>query len=232
MGSAGCYVTGAGRVHTTTTVLVNVSEMQDYKGSGEESSNNLNTNQAVFTHNPRELTMENRQGRQPGELRRLTDKQLVAIFEQQKSDSRVLNALNDELKKRHSDDAVDLHVKVASALRQLARAKASSGINQAAGQGFSIEDWLHKFLASRNLAMPPQYRPLYRYRMNDEEYEMAKKILQLPSTLERLIQPGRHSGALFVTYCAEWFRRESPSTFLRWEDPAPERFPLMPYFTK
>jgi hypothetical protein len=37
---------------------------------------------------------------------------------------------------------------------------------------------------------------------------------------------------LFVAYCAEWFRRESDSTFLRWDDPAPDLFPSVPYASK
>jgi hypothetical protein len=37
---------------------------------------------------------------------------------------------------------------------------------------------------------------------------------------------------LFVAYCAEWFRRESTSTFLRWDDPAPDLFPSLPYGSK
>jgi hypothetical protein len=40
------------------------------------------------------------------------------------------------------------------------------------------------------------------------------------------------SGALFVAYCAEWFRRESTSTFLKWDVIDPALFPQVPYHSK
>jgi hypothetical protein len=78
----------------------------------------------------------------------------------------------------------------------------------------------------------PDGRAFYRYRMEDGEYEQAKTILRLLAREGRLAQPDDRAGALFVAYCAEWFRCESDSTFLRWDDPAPDIFPSVPYQSK
>jgi hypothetical protein len=94
-----------------------------------------------------------------------------------------------------------------------------------------VQRWLLAFLGARKLARPDQ-RPLYRYRMADSEYEQAKKILPYLARVGRLVESDRPAGALFVAYCAEWFRRESASTFLRWDDPAPDLFPSVPYASK
>lgn len=68
--------------------------------------------------------------------------------------------------------------------------------------------------------------------MADSEYEQAKRILRRLAGAGRLVNPDSRAGALFVAYCAEWFRRESASTFLRWDDPAPDLFPSVPYASK
>src|SRR4051812_45807236 len=68
--------------------------------------------------------------------------------------------------------------------------------------------------------------------MEDGEYQKAKMLLRFLAREGRLTQPDHRAGALFVAYCAEWFRRESDSTFLRWDDPAPDLFPSVPYASK
>ena len=68
--------------------------------------------------------------------------------------------------------------------------------------------------------------------MADGEYDLAKQILRYLAREGRLAHPDDRAGALFVAYCAEWFRRESDSTFLRWDDPAPDLFPSVPYASK
>lgn len=68
--------------------------------------------------------------------------------------------------------------------------------------------------------------------MADGEYEQANKILRRLASAGHLAEPTRSAGALFVAYCAEWFRRESASTFLRWDDPAPDLLPSVPYASK
>ncbi len=98
-------------------------------------------------------------------------------------------------------------------------------------QSGPIRDWLGAFLDGRSLTHPDG-RALHRYRMADGEYDQAKKQLRHLAREGRLVRPDYRSGALFVAYCAEWFRRESDSTFLRWDDPAPDLFPSVPYPSK
>ncbi|WP_287206820.1 STY4851/ECs_5259 family protein [Mesorhizobium sp.] len=114
-----------------------------------------------------------------------------------------------------------------TARRALVRTSTSADIRPSG----PVRDWLRKFLGARKLTHPDE-RPLYRYRMADSEYEQAKKILRQLASAGRLMQPDDRAGALFVAYCAEWFRRESESTFLRWDDPAPDLFPFVPYASK
>ena len=153
----------------------------------------------------------------------LDDERLAEIFRQRGNDPRCLDALNAELKHRQGDTALDLHFQVAKARRALG--------HLAVGQSDQTSDWLRSFLAKRRLLRPDE-RPLYRYRMADGEYENAKIILRRLTAAGRLIKPNINIGALFVAYCAEWFRRESTSTFLRWDDPAPDLFPSVPYASK
>ncbi|MER8975273.1 STY4851/ECs_5259 family protein [Mesorhizobium sp. M0800] len=94
-------------------------------------------------------------------------------------------------------------------------------------QSGPVRDWLRAFLAGRSIARPDR-RALYRYRMADSEYDEAKKILRHLAREGRLAQPDDRAGAIFVAYCAEWFRRESDSTFLKWDDPEPDLFPTFP----
>ncbi|QOZ23117.1 hypothetical protein XH93_05180 [Bradyrhizobium sp. CCBAU 51753] len=68
--------------------------------------------------------------------------------------------------------------------------------------------------------------------MTDEEYDQAKTILHRLAGSGRLANPDRRAGAIFASFCAEWFRRESNSTFLRWDNLAPDLFPAVPYSSK
>lgn len=64
--------------------------------------------------------------------------------------------------------------------------------------------------------------------MSDDEYRALRILLDRLNASGRLSAPDTYSGAVFVAYCAEWFRRESSSTFLRWNDPAPNIFSQIP----
>ena len=165
-----------------------------------------------------------------GELTRLDDAQLADIFQQRRNDPHFLDALNEELKKRHSDAAIYLQMEVVQSLRA-ARAAIPSASRDEPMHAGPVRDWLRAFLAARNLTHPDG-RALYRYRMADGEYDESKKILRHLSVNGRLETADKRAGALFVVYCAEWFRRESTSTFLRWDDPAPDLFPSVPYPSK
>jgi len=161
-----------------------------------------------------------------GELSRLDDGQLSEIFQRRRDDPQFLDVLNEELKRRDSDAAIDLQIKVVMARRAMACTVAPTVAPQA-----PVRDWLRAFLSARNIPHPDG-RAFYRYRMVDDEYVQAKKILRQLASARRLVNPDNRSGALFVAYCAEWFRRESNSTFLRWDDPAPDLFPSVPYASK
>jgi hypothetical protein len=163
------------------------------------------------------------------DLSQLGDKRLAEIFEQQGDDPDVLEALNDELKKRDSDEASELHLEVAKARRSKSTPVVTDALTRRSRN--SAGDWIWTFLNARRLAEPDQ-RPLYRYRMTDVEYEDAKGILRQLAATGRLANPDRHSGAMFVSFGAEWFRRESNSTFHRWDDLAPDIFPWLAYPNK
>ncbi|TIO48881.1 MAG: hypothetical protein E5X80_26105 [Mesorhizobium sp.] len=169
--------------------------------------------------------------RELGDLSLVNDGRLAELFQQRGNDPQFLDALNEELKQRDSDEAIDLQFRVVTARRALMRASTSAEIRPSAPQSGPVRDWLRKFLGARKLTHPDE-RPLYRYRMADNEYEQAKKTLRHLASAGRLMQPDDRAGALFVAYCAEWFRRESESTFLRWDDPAPDLFPFVPYPSK
>jgi hypothetical protein len=162
-------------------------------------------------------------------LSRLDDARLAEMFQQRDDDPQFLDALNEELKQRDSDAAFDLHMRVVLARRALVRSQRSAEPRRASPPQ-PLHDWLHAFLGARKLTRPDE-RPLYRYRMADSEYEQAKEILRRLGA-SRLVAPDEGAGALFVAYCAEWFRRESTSTFLRWDDPASDLFPSVPYASK
>ncbi|MGL4964043.1 MAG: STY4851/ECs_5259 family protein [Inquilinus sp.] len=165
------------------------------------------------------------------DLSLLDEGRLAEMFQRSGNDLSFLNALNEELKQRNSDAANDLHIRVMMARRALVRAQPPAEPRHAASPSESVHDWLHALLGKRKLTRPDE-RPLYRYRLADSEYEQAKRILRRLAGACRLVEPDSRTGALFVAYCAEWFRRESASTFLRWDDPAPDLFPSVPYASK
>gem|GEM_PF-1573520 len=165
----------------------------------------------------------------------LTDEQLGSVFQKSFADRAILDALNEELKRRSSDFACDLHISVVTALRAARRA-ASSGppsapVAQPVKKAGPIREWLRGLRDARNLVRPDG-RPLYRYRITDHEFQHARRILGQVARLGRLEEPDLRSGALFVAYCAEWFRRESTSTSLKWDAIDPALFPQVPYQSK
>lgn len=165
------------------------------------------------------------------DLSLLDEGQLAEMFQRRGNEPMFLDALNEELKKRNNEGANDLHMKVVKARLALRRTQSSAEPPRVAPLPQLPYDWLYMFLRARNLVRPDG-RPFYRYRMEDGEYDQAKKTLRRLAGAGRLVEPDSRAGALFVAYCAEWFRRESASTFLRWDDPAPDLFPSVPYASK
>ncbi len=175
--------------------------------------------------------MRSASGDELRDLSLLDDGQLAEMFQRRGNDLSFLDALNEELKKRNNEAANDLHINVVMARRALRRAQPSAQPPRVAPRPETSLDWLNMFLRARNLARPDG-RPFYRYRMEDGEYDQAKEMLRRLAGAGRLVEPDSRASALFVAYCAEWFRRESASTFLRWDDPAPDLFPSVPYASK
>ncbi|MDD5461397.1 MAG: STY4851/ECs_5259 family protein [Methylococcales bacterium] len=79
------------------------------------------------------------------------------------------------------------------------------------------KDWLKQFLASRR-TLAPNGNPLYRYRLNDSEFETLKTTLKT-SALFSVANIAEVSGwnAAFVIYAAEWWRREYDGSSWSWE---------------
>lgn len=153
------------------------------------------------------------------------------MFRERRDDLSFLDVLNEELKQRDSDEALDLQIQVVTARRTLTRVAAPARAAVRPAATGPVRAWLRAFLQRRRLARPDG-RAFYRYRMEDDEFEQAKIILRFLAQRGRLAQPDDRAGALFVAYSAEWFRRESNSTFLRWDDPEPLLFPKVPYPSK
>src|SRR6266404_9888700 len=106
------------------------------------------------------------------DLSRLDDGRLAEIFQQRRDDPQFLDALNEELKQRDSDEALDLQMEVVKARRAVPRAAMPSKVVLRPRQSGPVRDWLRAFLNGRSLVWPDG-RPLYRYRMADGEYEQA-----------------------------------------------------------
>ena len=164
----------------------------------------------------------------PENLAALTDEALVSLFRERGTERAILEALNEELRGRDTDEAIELHLKVAAARRGLQSAVAAPAAPMRTGP---VRDWVRQFLLQRRLSVPDG-RPIYRYRMADAEFDEAKGVLKVLARTGRLDDPDARAGALFVAFCAEWFRRESRSTFLKWDEIDPGLFPSVPYASK
>lgn len=79
------------------------------------------------------------------------------------------------------------------------------------------KDWLTKFLSTRKISSIDA-RPLYRYRMNDEEFESLKTSLKT-TALFGIDNIHKRTGwnAAFVIYASEWWRREYDGSSWSWD---------------
>ncbi|MGO7653644.1 STY4851/ECs_5259 family protein [Rhizobium ruizarguesonis] len=142
-------------------------------------------------------------------LSEFSDVGLREEFERGRRDLSRLEAINNELKKRDSEDAFDLQleiVTVLAALRKVAKPPPSPSD--------ALVRWKLSYLNRRGLGAPDG-RPLHRYRMSDDEYSEIREILRRATN--RLLQEDGVAASLFVVFCAEWFRRESTTLFLKWD---------------
>jgi hypothetical protein len=150
------------------------------------------------------------------------------MFERQSADIEFVSRLNDELKSRTDDLSNELHMRVAAALQRLRRQGAHISEPRTPA---SVVGWRSSLLR-RHALERPDGRPIYRYRITDEEYEQAGSLLRELAQHGRLDHPDDQSASLFAAYCAEWFRREAESTFRKWESLAPEVFGSLSQATK
>lgn len=79
------------------------------------------------------------------------------------------------------------------------------------------KNWLTEFLSSRNIPTTDA-RPLYRYRMNDDEFVSLKSALST-TALFGIDNIHKTAGwnAAFVIYASEWWRREYDGSSWSWE---------------
>jgi len=71
---------------------------------------------------------------------------------------------------------------------------------------FKCSAWLAKFLKSRGISIP-DYRALYEYHCNQEEYLELKHLLSSLGSFNAVIND-KGSCACLVFFCSEWYRRE------------------------
>ncbi|MBY5732193.1 hypothetical protein HFO26_18185 [Rhizobium leguminosarum] len=156
-------------------------------------------------------------------LKELSDYDLRAEFNRSRDDQGRLEEISGALKPRTSDDAIELHMEVLGLLRRLRKSSGSTSPPQ------PNRHWNAAFLLKRKLHAPDG-RPLHQYRMNDQEYADLRESLRLST--RRLLQEDGAAASMFVAFCAEWFRREATTLFLKWDSVAAEIFRDVPDQTK
>jgi hypothetical protein len=78
-------------------------------------------------------------------------------------------------------------------------------------------EWLNNLLKRHNLSSPDS-RPLYEYRVTNEEFELLKKIMELYAQAGlKNAQSAPLWDAAFVIYAAEWWRREYDGSGWAWD---------------
>ncbi len=83
------------------------------------------------------------------------------------------------------------------------------------------KDWIKQFLEQEGRCAPADGRPLYAYRLSDQEYEELISVLQQINILgiETLARsPLTKWPMAFVLFAAEWWRREYDGGAWSWED--------------
>lgn len=156
-------------------------------------------------------------------LNELSDQDLRAEFNRSRDNLARLEEISGVLKPRSTDEAIELHMEVLGLLRRLRKAAGS------ATPSAPKRHWNAAFLLKRNLHAPDG-RPLHQYRMTDQEYVELRESLR--SSTRRLLQEDGAAASMFVAFCAEWFRREATTLFLKWDSVAAEVLEALPYKVK
>lgn len=155
------------------------------------------------------------------QLNSLDDDGLCKEFERSFHHLWALERLNDVLKKRYTDSANNLQVRVIKRLRELRNGTAASLL-----PSDPVDAWMVSFLEKRNLKTPDG-RSFHRYRMSDVEFSEAEALLRGLVAKRKLVPEARMACGIFAAFCAEWFRREATSTFRKWDALAPDIFPAI-----
>lgn len=157
-------------------------------------------------------------------LSEFSDERLREEFECGRNDLSTLEAINNELNARHSDDAFDLQLEVVGVLTALRKTSKPSFPSVD-----TLARWTSSYLFRRSL-QSPDGRPLHRYRMSDGEYAEVRELLR--NSTNRLLREDGIAASLFVVFCAEWFRREATSLFLKWDQLNSDAFDAIPHSTR
>ena len=87
----------------------------------------------------------------------------------------------------------------------------------------NISLWLGKFLFKRGRLLEPDGRELYRYRVNEREFneleQLLRELIVSISPAESLthLSKKQYFCQLFVLYCAEWWRRRYDGAGFSWD---------------
>lgn len=81
----------------------------------------------------------------------LTDQQLEKLFRQRRNDVLFLERLNQELKKRTSDAAVELQIEVVTLLRSARGRAAPAGVAASQVRSGPVREWLRAYFGARGL---------------------------------------------------------------------------------
>jgi hypothetical protein len=79
------------------------------------------------------------------------------------------------------------------------------------------KNWITEFLYNHKLSDSDE-RPLYQYRVTDEEFESLKQVMKLSSRLGLSLVSKQlpRWDAAFVIYAAEWWRRKYDGSSWSW----------------
>lgn len=85
------------------------------------------------------------------------------------------------------------------------------------------KQWIEHFLENRGLTyndICQNTKPLYQYRVTDDEFEFLKQTLKLSAHLgvQHIFKGLQLWDAAFVLYAAEWWRREYDGSSWKWEN--------------
>lgn len=157
-------------------------------------------------------------------LSEFSDGKLREEFERGRESLSALETLNLELKARDSDEAFDLQLEVVRVLTALKKSSA-----RAPSSSDTLARWTSSYLFRRSLKSPDG-RALHQYRMSDSEYIEVRDLLR--NSTKRLLQEDGVAASVFVVFCAEWFRREATSLFLRWDQLNFDALAAIPHSTR